>query len=76
MALCTFSSLVGGLRGASSDFAGNVECVAIGQCAKDIHGHLAFFNISDNTGVNSESKLLFNRAGKAFSKSYRITYGV
>ena len=58
MASCTYSTLVGGVCGASPDFPGNVECVTVGKCAKDIHGHLGFCKISDDAAVDSESKLL------------------
>ena len=63
MALCKYSTFVGGTCGATSENPANVECVTIGQCTRKVHGHLTFCKISDDPGVDSESKLLLARAG-------------
>lgn len=68
MALCKYSTLVGGrgICGSSSENPKNIECVTIGQCTKDVHSHLTCYKVSDDVGVDSESKLLLARAGKVF----------
>ena len=66
MAFCKYSTLVGGNCGPSSENPANVECITIGQCTKDISGHLTFCKVSDDGGVDSESKLLLARAGRVF----------
>ena len=75
MALCKYSTFVGGTRGASSENPANVECVTIGQCTRELQGHLKLLKISDDPGVDSESKLLLMRAGMVpfvtFSSSVR-----
>ena len=68
MALCKYSTylfaiFVGGTCGASSENPANVECVTIGQCTRELQGHLKLLKISDGPGVDSESKLLLMRAG-------------
>ena len=40
MATCSYSKLVGGACGPSVSNPANVECVLIGECGKDIQGHL------------------------------------
>ena len=68
MALCKYSTLVGsGTCGASPENPANVECVTIKQCTRDVRGHLKFCKISDDPGVDSESKLLLARAGMVFA---------
>ena len=64
MALCEFSKLVGGPCSASIDYPSNVACVSIGECDRDIKGHLKFFKISGDFAVKNESRLLLARAGK------------
>ena len=63
MALCKYSTFVGGTCGASSENPANVECVTIGQCTRELHGHLKLLKISHDPGVDSESKLVLMRAG-------------
>ena len=75
MALCKYSTFVGGTCGASSENPANVECVTIGQCTRDLHGHLKLLKISDDPGVDSESKLLLMQAGmQARSVLYANTH--
>lgn len=64
MALCKYANLVGGECGPSSENPTDVECVTVAQCTKDVYGHLAFCKVSDDVGVDSESKLLLARAGQ------------
>ena len=45
----------------------NAECVAIGECSKDVYNHLVYCKISDDIAVDSGSKLLLTRAGRWFS---------
>ena len=66
MAFCKYSTLVGGNCGPSSENPANVECITIGQCKKEVNGHLTFCKVSDDVGVDSESKLLLARAGRVF----------
>ena len=66
MAFCKYSTLVGGNCGASSENLANVECITIGECTKEVNGHLTFCKVSDDGGVDSESKLLLARAGRVF----------
>lgn len=66
MAFCKYSTLVGGNCGPSSENPANVECITIGQCTKEVKGHLTFCKVSDDAGVDSESKLLLDRAGRVF----------
>ena len=44
----------------------NGECVAIGECSKDVYNHLVYCKISEDIAVDSESKLLLTRAGRWF----------
>ena len=55
---------VGGPDGHSSFKPANAECVAIGECSKDVYNHLVYCKISDYIAVDSESKLLLTRAGR------------
>ena len=64
MAVCEFSKLVGGPCSASKDYPSNVACVAIGECDRDVKGHLKFCKISGDIAVKNESRLLLARAGK------------
>ena len=64
MALCEFSKLVGGPCSASIDYPSNVACVSIGECDRDVKGHLKFCKISGDFAVKNESRLLLARAGK------------
>ena len=64
MALCEFSKLVGGPCSASTDYPSNVACVSIGECDRDVKGHLKFCKISGDISVKNESRLLLARAGK------------
>ena len=66
MAFCKYSTLVGGKCGPSSENPANVECITIGQCTKEVNGHLTFCKVSDDGGVDNESKLLLARAGRMF----------
>ena len=59
MALCEFSKLVGGPCSASTDYPSNVTCVFIGECDRDVKGHLKFCKISGDIAVKNESRLLF-----------------
>ena len=64
MASCGYSCFVGGACGPSSFNPANVQCVSIGNCKKDVRSHLVYCKISDDSGVDSETKLLLTRAGK------------
>ena len=58
MASCGYSEIVGG----NLDNPANVQCVTIGECSKDIKGHLRSYKVS-NASLDSEAKLLLARAG-------------
>ena len=64
MASCGYSCFVGGYCGPSSFNLANVQCVSIGDCKKDVRSHLVYCKISDNSGVDIETKLLLARAGR------------
>ena len=64
MALCEFSKLVGGPCSASTDYPSNVACVSIGECDRDVKGHLKLCKISGDLSLKNESRLLLARAGK------------
>lgn len=66
MAFCKYSTLVGGNCGPSSENLANVECITISQCTQEVNGHLTFCKVSDDGGVDSESKLWLARAGRVF----------
>ena len=64
MALCEFSKLVGGPCSTSTDHPSNVARVSIGECDRDVKGHLKFCKISGDISVKIEARLLLARAGK------------
>ena len=47
--------LVGGPCGPSLFNPANAECVAIGECNKNVYSHLVYCKISDDITVDSES---------------------
>ena len=60
--------LVGGPCGPSLFNPANSECVAIGECNKNVYSHLVYCKISDDITVDSdESQLLLTRAGRGFT---------
>ena len=64
MAVCGFSSLARhGSCGASKFNPTNIKCVSVGNCKKDIKGHLKTFKTSDSL-LQTEADLLLARAGK------------
>ena len=65
MASCYYSQFVGGVCGPSITNPANVQCILIGQCDKDIQGHLKTLQVRDSS-LNSEAILLLARAGKCF----------
>ena len=46
--------MVGGNCGPSPEKSANVECMTIGQCKKEVNGHLTICKVSDDVGVDSE----------------------
>lgn len=71
MALCSYRALLSKDTpcGQSSDYPGQVECVALKDCVKDVTRHLTSFKLSADVGVGTEMKLLLARAGKYLSTS-------
>lgn len=67
MASCGYSCLVAGVCGSSSFNPANAQCIAISECRQDVYNHLVYCKISNDTGVDSESKLLLARAGRVLS---------
>ena len=66
-----YATLVGGLCGSSSE---NPATVGMRDSLSRVQGHLAFCQertVSDDCGVDSESKLLLSRAGKV-SNNYKL----
>ena len=52
MALCKDAAFVGGTFKASSENPAGVECVTIGQCTRELQGHLKLLKIRDDPGVD------------------------
>ena len=71
MALCSYSTLLSNATpcGQSSDYPGQLECVALKDCAKDVIGYLTSFKLSNDEGVGTEMKLLLARAGEYLFKN-------
>ncbi|PFX24594.1 hypothetical protein AWC38_SpisGene10801 [Stylophora pistillata] len=67
MALCEFSKLFCGPCSGSTDYPSNVACISIGECDRDVKGHLKFCKISGDIAAKSESRLLLARAVMRFS---------
>ena len=63
MAFCGYSKYVGGGCGASPERPTTDQVVRVGDCSKDIKGHLKTCGVSESA-LNSEAKLLLARAGK------------
>ena len=66
MATCSYSKVFGGggACGPSVSNPANVQCAVIGECGKDIQGHLKLTNVKDST--LDEARLLLARAGQCF----------
>jgi len=64
VALCSYSTLLsnGTPCGQSSDYPGQLECVVLKDCTKDV------FKLSNDEGVGTEMKLLLARAGRYLFK--------
>ena len=71
MGLCSYSTLLSNATpcGQPSDYPGQLECVALKDCAKDVIGHLTSFKLSNDEGVGTEMKLLLARAGEYLFKN-------
>ena len=63
MAFCGYSKYVGGDCGGSPERPATDQVVRIGDCCKDIKGHLKTCGVSESA-LNSEARLLLARAGK------------
>ncbi|CAH3148802.1 unnamed protein product [Porites lobata] len=74
MVHCSYKALLGKVTpsqgtpcGKSTDYPGQLECIAFKDCTKDVTGHLKTLNLSADEGLGSEinphSKLLVLRAG-------------
>ncbi len=63
---CSYSRLLDqpGPCGLSGDYPGQVECVPLKDCTKDVTGHLTTLKLSSDDGIATEMKLLLARAGK------------
>ena len=75
MAHCSYKALLGKVTpsqgtpcGQSTDYPGQLECIALKDCTKDVTGHLKTLNLSADEGLRSEIKLLLARAGKYHPK--------
>ena len=71
MAFCGYSKYVGGDCGASPERPASDQVVRIGDCSKDIKGHLKTCGVSESA-LNSEARLLLARAGKV--QNWSIMY--
>ncbi|CAH3032808.1 unnamed protein product [Porites lobata] len=70
MAHCSYKALLGKVTpsqgtpcGQSADYPGQLECIALKDCIKDVTGHLKTLNLSADEGLGSEINLLLARAG-------------
>lgn len=52
--------------GPSLENRSSTQCVTIGECDKNVKGHLNHYKVWD-TSVNSEEKLLLARAGNTYN---------
>ena len=75
MAHCSYKALLGKVTpsqgtpcGQSADYPGQLECIALKDCTKDVTGHLKTLNLSADEGLRSEINLLLARAGKYHRK--------
>ena len=62
MASCQYSEFVGGPCGPSLEKISFNQCITIGECDKNVRGHLSHYKVWD-TSLDSEEKLLLARAG-------------
>ena len=62
---CSYITLQGrsSTCGQSSDYPGHFECISLKDCTRDVSSHLASFKLSGDEGINTEMKLLLERAG-------------
>ena len=67
MASCAFAQLAGGPCGPSAHNPALVECVVLGNCDKDIQGHLIAYRVYGDHMLDSEATLVLARAGKGES---------
>lgn len=68
---CSYSALLDKPTspcGLSNDYPGQLECVPLKDCTKDVTGHLTSFKLSNDEGVGTEMKLLLARAGTYVSR--------
>lgn len=74
MALCSYVTLVGEATpcGKSPDYPGQLECVTLEDCTKDVTGHLSTLGLSADEGSRTEMKLLLARVGKYFSTDFCV----
>ena len=75
MAHCSYKALLGKVTpsqgtpcGQSADYPGQLECIALKDCLKDVTGHLKTLNLSADEGLRFEIKLVLARAGKYHPK--------
>ncbi|PFX13537.1 hypothetical protein AWC38_SpisGene22373 [Stylophora pistillata] len=68
MALCEFSKPLGGPCSGSTDYPSNVACVSIGECDRDVKGHLRFCKVSGDIAVKNKRRLLLTRAVFRYSE--------
>ena len=64
----------GTLCGQSAGYPGQLECIVLKDCAKDVTGHLKTLNLSADEYIGSEITLLLARAGKYHSKIFLSFY--
>ena len=58
---CSYSALLNKATspcGLSNDYPGQLECVPLKDCTKDVTGHLKSFKLSNDKGARTEMKLL------------------
>ena len=75
MAHCSYKALLGKVTpsqgtpcGQSADYPGQLECIALKDCTKELTGHLKTVNLSAHECLGSEIKLLLAKAGKFHPK--------
>ena len=75
MAHCSYKALLGKVTpsqgtpcGQSADYPGQLKCMVLKDCTKDVTGHLKTLGLSADEGLGSEIKLLLARGGKYHPK--------
>ena len=67
MSLCSFSSIVGGACGPSSENPDSAQFLLLRDCDREVTAHLKLCKISNSENIDNERKLLLARTGEYFA---------